>query len=222
MTNATKSKAAQGSKADRRETERRQRQRRLMLIGGGVLAVALVVGSFALSGGNGNDGATGGTSLAPAGAVTIDRASGPQLQVGDTVPSFTAPMLGGGTMTWDDYLGTPTVLSIWAPWCPHCQVELPRLSAGVDAHPGVQMVSVTTAIGQQPGPTPEEYMASKGLTFPVGVDDENLTILKGMGVQSFPTTYYVDPSGKVVNVTLGEVPADQLQQILDELAATRA
>jgi len=219
MTNATKSKAAQGSKVDRREAARRQSQRRLMLIGGGILAVVLVVGSFALSGGTGNDAATG-TSAAPAGTVTIDRASGPQLQVGDTVPSFTAPMLGGGTMKWNDYLGTPTVLAIWAPWCPHCQVELPRLSAGVDAHPGVQMASVTTAIGQQPGPTPEEYMTSKGLTFPVGMDDENLTILKGMGVQSFPTTYYVDPSGKVVNVTVGEVPADQLQQILDELAAT--
>jgi peroxiredoxin len=218
MTNATKSKAAQESKADRREAERRQGQRRMMLIGGGVLAAVLVIGAFALSGGG--NAVSDGATAAPAGDVTVDRASGPQLQVGDTVPGFTAPMLGGGTMNWDDYLGTPTVLAIWAPWCPHCQVELPRLSAGVDAHAGVQMVSVTTAVGQQPGPTPQEYMDSQDLTFPVGVDDENLTLLKGMGVQSFPTTYYVDPSGKVVNVTVGEVPADQLQKILDDLAAT--
>ena len=218
MTNATKSKAAQqGSKADRRrEAERRRRQRRLMLIGGGVLTVVLVIGAVALSGGDD----TGGTSPAPAGQVTIDRAPGPQLQVGDTIPAFTAPMLGGGTMTWDDYLGTPTVLAIWAPWCPHCQAELPRLSAGVDAHPGVQMASVVTAIGQEPGPTPEGYLASHGLTFPVGVDDAAMTILQGMGVQSFPTTYYVDPSGTVVDVTVGEVPDDQLTQILDDLSAT--
>jgi peroxiredoxin len=220
MTNATKSKAAQGSKAARREAERRRSQRRLMLIIGGVVAVVVVIGAVALTGGG--DGGSGGTSAAPAGQVTIDRAPGPQLQIGDTIPAFTAPLMGGGTMRWDDYLGTPTVLAIWAPWCPHCQAELPRLSAGTDARPGVQMVSVATAIGQNPGPTPEEYMASQSLTFPVGIDDGSGTILQGMGVQSFPTTYYVDPNGKVVNVTVGEVRDDQLNQILDDLAATAA
>jgi len=219
MTNATRSKEAHSSKAERREAERRKSQRNRIIVGLAVVAVVVVVGAIALSGGN--DGG-GGTGPATAGDVTIDRASGPQLQIGDTIPAFTAPMLGGGTMTWDDYLGTPTVLAIWAPWCPHCQAELPRLSAGVDGHPGVQMVSVATAIDQQPGPTPEEYLASEGLTFPVGVDDANGTILQGMGVQSFPTTYYVDPSGKVMNVTVGEVPPDQLQQILDDLAASAA
>jgi len=217
MTNATRSKEAHSSKAERREAERRKSQRNRIIVGLAVVAVVVVVGAIALGGGN--DGG-GGTGPATAGDVTIDRASGPQLQIGDTIPAFTAPMLGGGTMTWDDYLGTPTVLAIWAPWCPHCQAELPRLSAGVDAHPGVQMVSVATAIGTQPGPTPDEYMSSEGLTFPVGVDDGDGTILQGMGVQSFPTTYYVDPSGKVVDVTVGEVPPDQLQQILDDLAAS--
>lgn len=220
MTNATKSKAAQSSKAERREAERRRSQRNQIVVVLSVLAVAVVIGAIVLSGGGSED--QGGTGPATAGDVTIDRAPGPQLEVGDTVPAFSAPMLGGGTMTWGDYLGTPTVLAIWAPWCPHCQVELPRLSAGVDLQPGVQMMSVATAIGQQPGPTPEEYLSSEGLTFPVGVDDADGTILQGMGVQSFPTTYYVDAGGKVVDVTVGEVPPDQLQQILDDLAASAA
>jgi len=217
MTNATRSKEGHDAKAERREAERRRSQRNQIIVGLAVVAAVVVVGAIALSGGNDSGSST---SPAPTGDVTVDRASGPQLRVGDTIPAFTAPMLSGGTMTWADYLGTPTVLAIWAPWCPHCQAELPRLSAGVDAHPGVQMVSVATAIGTQPGPTPEEYMSSEGLTFPVGVDDGDGTILQGMGVQSFPTTYYVDPSGKVVDVTVGEVPPDQLQQILDDLAAS--
>ena len=40
---------------------------------------------------------------------------------------------------------------------------------------------------------------------------------RAWGSQSYPTTYYVDPSGTVVNVTVGEVPDDRLTQILDEL-----
>lgn len=218
MTNATKSKASHVTKAQRREAERRRSQRRRILIALAVLVVAVVIGALALSAGGSND--QGGTGPAAAGDVTIDRAPGPLLQQGDPLPAFSAPMLGGGTMKWDDYLGAPTVVALWAPWCPHCQVELPRLSDGVDAHPGVQMISVVTAIGQQPGPTPEGYLSENGLTFPVGVDDGNGTIAQGMGLESFPTTYYVDPNGTIVNVTVGEVPADQLQQILDDLAAT--
>lgn len=214
MTSATKTKASQVSKAARQEKERRGRERRVAAGALVALAAAVVIGAALLSGG---DDGTGGTGPAASGDVTIDRAAGPQLQVGDKIPAYTAPMLGGGTMTWDAYAGTPTVLSIWAPWCPHCQVELPRLSAGVDAHPGIQMVSVATAIGLNPGPTPEEYLASEGLTFPVGLDDGSGTILHGMGVESFPTTYYVDSTGTVVDVTVGEVPPDQLGRILDDL-----
>ncbi len=217
MTSATKAKTkvSQASKLARLEMDRRRQQRRAAVGALVVLTIAVVIGAGLLSGG---EEGTGGTGPAASGEVTIARAAGPQLQVGETIPAFTAPTLGGGTMTWDTYVGTPTVLAIWAPWCPHCQVELPRLSAGVDAHPGIQMVSVATAIGQNPGPTPEEYLASEGLTFPVGVDDANGTILSGMGVASFPTTYYVDGTGTVVDVTVGEVPPDQLGRILDDLA----
>jgi thiol-disulfide isomerase/thioredoxin len=142
------------------------------------------------------------------------------LAAGDEVPDFEAPALeGGGTISWTDYEGAPTVLSIWAPWCPHCQAELPRLAGAVDARPGVQLVTVTTAYGVQPGPTPPEYMADEGLSFPVGVDDDDQTLLTGFGVESFPTTYYVASDGTVVGATTGELQPEELDAILDDLAA---
>jgi len=149
--------------------------------------------------------------------VTIARRSGPLLEAGDTVPEFMAPALDGGEFTWSDYVGTPTVLAVWAPWCPHCQVELPRLSAAVQTHPALQLVSVATAIGAVEGPTPQEYMDAEGLTFPVALDDAQATLMQGLGVTSFPTVYYVDASGAVVAATTGELEPAALERILAQL-----
>jgi len=176
-------------------------------------AVVLVILALAFTGGS-------GTEPSPAGSVTVAREPGPQLQQGEPIPEWSAPALdGSGTLNWSDYVGSPTVFAIWAPWCQHCQAELPRLDAAVEAQPEVQLVTVTTALDQG-GPSPQEYMDSENLTFPVGVDDAAGTISAGVGVQAFPTTYYVDSNGNVVTVTEGEVDETQLATILEQLATT--
>ena len=151
-----------------------------------------------------------------AGDVSIVGATGRFLEPGDVVPSFTAPALGGGTFTWSDYRTGPVVLAVWAPWCPHCQVELPILSEVVDAAAPLRLVSVVTAIGQAPGPSPQGFMREHGLTFPVAVDDDRGTLGAGLGIQSFPTGYWVR-DGLVVRATTGETPRGQMQSIIDEL-----
>jgi hypothetical protein len=97
-------------------------------------------------------------------------------------------------------------------------VELPRLAAALDGYPEVKLVTVATAIGQRPGPTVEGYLADNGLSFPVGVDDADGTLMAGLGVGGFPTTYYVK-DGIVIARTEGEVDAAQLTSILDQLEA---
>lgn len=152
--------------------------------------------------------------------VTIARSGGPLLQTGDAIPSFSAPALDGGVFTWSDYLGTPTVLAVWASWCPHCQAELPRLDAAVKAHTELQLVSVTTAIQMvEDAPSPRQYMDAEGLSFPVAVDDPQVTLMTGLGVTSFPTVFYVDASGTVVTTTAGELEPAALEKILANLAS---
>jgi peroxiredoxin len=140
------------------------------------------------------------------GSVT---AAGPQLSApltqGSLVPDFSAPGLMGGRVSWSDYRGSPTVLAVWAPWCPHCQVELPVLGRVALDFPSVHVVSVVTAVGLHPGPTPEGFMSQHGLTFPVAVDDSSGAIARSLGIDGFPTVYYVDGSGRVTTVAVGEV-----------------
>lgn len=211
MTNTTKSRTKyRGSKTERRAAEKRRKQRRRLGIGlaiSAAIAAALVI-AFTGSGDPGE--------ASSAGDVSIVGATGRFLEPGDVVPSFTAPALGGGTFTWSDYRTGPVVLAVWAPWCPHCQVELPILSEVVDATAPVRLVSIVTAVGQAPGPSPQGFMQEHGLTFPVAVDDGRGTLGAGLGIESFPTVYWVK-DGVVVRATTGEIPRAEMQAILDEL-----
>jgi thiol-disulfide isomerase/thioredoxin len=134
------------------------------------------------------------------------------LSAGSTIPNFEAPALnGGGAVSWRSYRGEPTVLEVWAPWCPHCQAEAPVLVRLAHEFPAVKVVTVATAVGLNPGPTPQEFVRQFGYTFPVGLDDRNGTIASGLGVRGFPLIYYVGSDGKVVSVQEGEAPEQQMR-----------
>lgn len=218
MTNATKSKQRSGrqTKAQRRrEQEQRAVRQRTVWVVVGVVAALAIVGALLLSGGD-DGGGTTTTTAAPADAVSIEPAAGP-VQVGDRIPEFSAPGLDGGTVSWSDVEGAPTVLVVWASWCPHCQAELPILVPATQAREGVELVSITTAIGQNPGPTPQEFLTDEGLTLTTAVDDTAGTLMQGLGVSSFPTVYYVGADGTVENVTVGESPEGAIEANLDAL-----
>jgi thiol-disulfide isomerase/thioredoxin len=168
-----------------RTAERRRRYRQILSAIAAVVLVAVL--RIVVEGTGGGDG-----KPAPVASVHV---SGPardmSLAPGKKVPSFSAPALvGSGTVDWNTYKGRKVVLSIWASWCPHCQAELPVISSVVAEHPDV-------SLGQEPGPSPEEYMEEHNLMFPVAVDDAKSTLARAFGVSLLPTVYFVNSDGKV-------------------------
>jgi thiol-disulfide isomerase/thioredoxin len=211
-----------------RAAERRREHRRT--IGYTLAALAVVViGVGVVAGIGGGTGGTGRIQPSPENRVSVSGAARSSLfAVGDSIPAFSAPgfhmQADGGASSvvrqpvdWSSYAGSPTVLAVWAPWCPHCQAELPVLSAAVEKYPGLRLLGVVTSIGQHPGPTADGYLAGEGLTFPSAIDDENGTLARALGVQAFPTLYLVGSDGKVAYAAEGEVPAATLQQELSGL-----
>jgi thiol-disulfide isomerase/thioredoxin len=201
--------------AQRRQERRAERTRTLVTVAGLVLIAAVVLVVVLLMGEE--DGGVAGPSTA--GDVTVEGMprSAP-LQPGEGVPAFTAPDLFGGTVSWQDYLGSPVVLPVWAAWCPHCQAELPVLDRVMKDYPDVGFVSVVTAIGAQDGPTPEQYMQDSQLDFPVAVDDAEQTLAAGLGIQGFPTLYFVNSDGTVAVGLEGEVDEATIRATIESLA----
>jgi thiol-disulfide isomerase/thioredoxin len=201
----------------KRQAERRAQQRRTLgiALGGVALIAVVVVFVVVLMGG---DGGGNGSGASETGEITVEGTPrDTPLQPGESMPSFTAPELSGGTVDWSDYAGKPVVLSVWAPWCPHCQAELPVVDRVMKDYVGVGWVTIVTSIGDQPGPTPEEYMLENQLDFPVAVDDETETLAAAFGIQGFPTLYFVNSDGTVALELEGEVDEATLRTTIGSL-----
>ncbi|HUF60221.1 MAG TPA: TlpA disulfide reductase family protein [Actinomycetota bacterium] len=217
-TTATKptKRQRQHAAAEARAAARRKQQRRRTLgrvLGGLALAAALIVAVVVVT------GAENGAGPSRAGDVTVDGpARAEPLVVGQAIPDFSAPGLAGGRVAWSDHEGAPTVLSIWAPWCPSCQKELPIVDRVVRDIPGVSLVTIVTAIGDEPGPTPEGYLADNGLTFPTAVDDRAGTLAEAFGITGFPTLYFVSSDGTVAEYGVGELSEARLRTAIGSLA----
>ena len=197
MTNAKK------AKEQRRQAAMAPQRRSAAGVWTGIAAGALVLVLIAVIATSGGGAESGEPSAA--GTVSIDRDPGATLAVGARIPGWSAPSLAGdGTITWSDYVGAPTVLAVWAPWCSHCQVELPRLVEALALHPDVQLVTISTAV-EQGGQGSQEYLDSKGLAFAVAVDDADTTLMQGLGVEGFPGTYFVNADGTVFDYRSGEI-----------------
>jgi thiol-disulfide isomerase/thioredoxin len=210
----TKRQRQRAAAEERARAHEKQRQRRNLaralaaVAAGAVVIVAAVVVTR-------DDGA------GPAATDAVRIAGAPRTELvhaGESVPDFGAPVLqGSGRVEWTDYVGAPTVLAIWAPWCPACQEELPVLDRVVKDTPGVRMLTIVTAIGDRPGPTPEAYLAEHGLMFPVAVDDAQGTLAHGFGLTSFPSVLFVDSTGTVVRSDVGVIPEESVRETVSTL-----
>jgi thiol-disulfide isomerase/thioredoxin len=229
MSNGTKTTKRERQRAraeQRRIAERRSQQRRVL----GVAFVSLAVIAVAVVAILAVQGGSGGSSPIRPSAVGDVTAEGPAratpLEVGEAAPAFSAPgfrlvpdgdafAVERGPVAWEP--GEPTVISIWAEWCPHCQVELPVLQQVVSGYPDIRLVTILSSTGARPGPEPDAYLGDHGLTFPVAVDDDAGTLAQAFGLEAFPTIYLVDSDGIVAYAATGELPAEDLRARLDLL-----
>lgn len=122
--------------------------------------------------------------------------------LGPELPDLVLPCLGGG----DDVdlrsapPGRPTLVNVWATWCPPCVEEVPDLVAFADrAGDRVALVGVLT---QDPATNGLEFARQFGVHYPSLVDEQ------GEVFRAFrpgpPVTLFLDAQGRVVHKRSGK------------------
>ncbi len=105
-----------------------------------------------------------------------------------------------------------------AHWCPHCQVEAPRITEhlGGNLPDGVDLIGVATATDPTQGNYPPSDWLLNAVDWPfdVVVDSPTNQLAQAYGVQAYPAFVVVGGDGNVVARGSGELTTDSLDQLV--------
>lgn len=109
------------------------------------------------------------------------------------------------------YMGTPVVLNLWATWCPPCRREMPVLEQAQAAFPDVAFVLVNQGESAQQA---IDFLDSEGLNLTDVLLDPDSEAMQVMRTGGLPTTFFFDAQGRMVDLHLGEITMDDLEDTI--------
>lgn len=124
----------------------------------------------------------------------------------EAVPSFSVRSLSGQTLDPSEWKGKVVILNFWATWCTPCRFEIPELESLQSQFPGSLQV-VGLSVDDGPASQVEDFVKKAGFDYPVGMASEQLQDEFG-GILALPTSFIIDPNGRVVQKHIGLVSAD--------------
>lgn len=139
---------------------------------------------------------------------------------------FSLTDLEGKTVNLADYKGKVLIVDIWGTWCPPCRMEIPHF---VDLHKkyreqGFEIVGINY---ERTSPDKwveviKDFVSKNGMTYTCVIGDD-ATREKVPDFQGFPTTLFIDRTGKVRLKEVGYKPLPVLEavvvKLLEEAAA---
>ncbi|MBD5656581.1 MAG: TlpA family protein disulfide reductase [Candidatus Eremiobacteraeota bacterium] len=137
------------------------------------------------------------------------------IAVGQKAPDFTVSTTNG-PFNLKSAAGKPTLLEIFASWCPHCQREVPVLNK-LDAtyKDKIHFVAVAGSPYGLDSSSPETqadvvaFMEKFNVTYPVAFDPE-LDVAGKYLQGGFPTLVLIGSNGVIQSIRDGEIPASDL------------
>lgn len=110
---------------------------------------------------------------------------------------------GAGRMSLADLRGEVVVLNFWASWCDPCKSEAPLLQRAQRRleREGGTVLGVTY---KDRASSSRDFAKEFGLTFP-SVRDDELDLAPEFGTIRLPETFVLDPTGRVVAISRGEI-----------------
>jgi peroxiredoxin len=115
-------------------------------------------------------------------------------------PDFSMASLDGSTISLMDLRGKPVLVHFWATWCGVCRQELGALNA-VFSDLGSDARLVSVVADSEDVDRLKRFVIEHDFEYPVLLGTPE--VLAHYGVDTFPTNYFLDESGRVSARTIG-------------------
>jgi cytochrome c biogenesis protein CcmG/thiol:disulfide interchange protein DsbE len=128
---------------------------------------------------------------------------GEHVAVGSHAPQIAGTTLDGGTFDLASLAGHPVLVNFWGPSCVPCRDEFPLLEAKLAQHAADGFAVVGVLTDDPPDPA-RDFVAQYGATWPT-VLDPTQALKAAYRVAARPQSYFVDASGIVRKIQIGQV-----------------
>jgi peroxiredoxin len=117
-----------------------------------------------------------------------------------------------------DYRGKAVILNFWATWCPPCREEMPSMQRAHEAVADDGIAVIAINVGED-ADTINQFLADTPVAFPLPMDLDS-RVVQSYPVRGLPTTFVIDPEGRLIYVATGEREWDD-PKILDQVRALK-
>lgn len=131
------------------------------------------------------------------------------------LPALAVQSLEGDPVPLASFQGKPTVVNLWATWCPPCRREMPVLQQAQAQRPDVNFVFLNQ--GEAPDRV-RSFLTSQQLPLRNVLLDVHGRAGTELGHRALPTTLFYDAAGRLVDTRVGELSQGSLRQRLDVLS----
>lgn len=124
------------------------------------------------------------------------------MKAGSMAPNFELKTLDGKPVKLSDYRGKAVLLNFWATWCAPCKVEMPWFVDFYKQYQTQGLEVVGIALDDSSHDEIAKFVKDMNINYTVLQGTEDVGDAYG-GVNVFPTTFFIDRNGKIVNVVYG-------------------
>lgn len=146
-------------------------------------------------------------------AATTALAADKGIKVGDTFPDLSEFQLEGKLP--DSLKGKVVIVDFWASWCGPCKDSFPVMEE-LQAKYGKKGLVILAVNLDEDRPTMEDFLKKHPVSFTVVRDAAKKLVTKA-NIKSMPTSFVVNPDGKVASVHKGFHGSETQKQYVKEV-----
>lgn len=135
------------------------------------------------------------------------------IAIGNEAPNFTLKNLEDEEISLEDYRGKKVLINFWATWCVFCDIEMPDIQRLDKENEDVVVLAVNVMEDKE---TVKKYIADGEYEFEVVLDEKG-ALSRTYLVGGYPTSYFVDEEGILIQVVPGMMTYDQMNKIVEEM-----
>jgi peroxiredoxin len=126
-------------------------------------------------------------------------------------PNVTFNTLEGEAIQLSSLKGRPALVVFWATTCPGCIKEMPHLvELYEELHPqGLELIGV--AMAYDPPDQVKEMIKLRQIPYTIALDSKGDAARAFGDVKLTPTSFLIDPQGRIVQQRLGEMDMPQIR-----------